>query len=206
MKYTNLLLSGILSSAFLLSNCSPKPAELAGDAYPVAKAEGTTYAINAEGSSLKWIGAKVSMKHTGAVKIKGGEFTAKGGNITSGKFVVDMPSLENLDLDGAWKAKLEGHLKSADFFDIEKYPEATFEIASVTKTDKAFDVRGNLTIKGISKGISFPAEIAFEGETPVSAKGTITINRQIWGIVYPGMADDLIADNVQFDVNLVTKK
>ncbi len=206
MKYTNLLISGILSTAFLLTNCSPKPAELAGDAYPVAKAAGNTFSINADQSSVKWIGAKVSMKHNGTVKIKGGEITAKGGNITSGKFVIDMPTLENLDLDGAWKAKLEGHLKSADFFEVDKYPDATFEIASVTKSEKNYDVRGNLTIKGITKGISFPAEINFDGETPVSATGTITINRQNWGIVYPGMADDLISDSVQFDVNLVTKK
>jgi polyisoprenoid-binding protein YceI len=206
MKYTKLLISGILSIAFLLTNCSPKPAELAGDAYPVAKTAGTSYALDTDASVVTWIGSKVSMKHNGTIKVKNGTFTAKGGQVTSGKFVIDMPTIVNNDQEGTWKAKLEGHLKSPDFFDVEKYPEATFEIASVTKSEKSYEVRGNLTIKGISKGISFPADIAFEGETPVSAKGIVTINRQNWGIVYPGMADDLIADNVQFELNLVTKK
>jgi polyisoprenoid-binding protein YceI len=206
MKFNKLFISGILSTTVLLTNCSPKPAELAGESYPVAKSSGTSFAIDASQSTLKWIGAKVSMKHTGSVKIKSGEISAKGGNITSGKFILDMPTLVNEDLEETWKAKLEGHLKSPDFFDVEKFPEASFEIASVTKSDKGYDVRGNLSIKGINKGISFPAEITFEGETPVSAKGKIAINRQNWGIVYPGMADDLIADTVEFDFNLITKK
>ncbi|MCZ8156571.1 MAG: YceI family protein [Leptospira sp.] len=206
MKFKTLLSIGVLASAITLTNCAPKPAELAGDAYPVATASGSDYSLDTATSSIVWIGSKVSMKHTGAVKIKSGSLTAKGGAITSGKFVIDMPTMTNTDLEGTWKAKLEGHLKSPDFFDVEKFPEATFEIASVTKSDKGYDVRGNLTIKGITKGISFPSEITFEGETPVSAKGLVSINRQNWGITYPGMPDDLIGDTVQFELNLVTKK
>lgn len=206
MKFQTILISGILVTGLVLSNCGTKPAELAGDAYPIATASGSNHSLDTVASSIVWIGTKVSMKHNGAVKIKSGSLSAKGGAVTSGKFVIDMPTLSNLDQEGTWKAKLEGHLKSPDFFDVEKFPEATFEIASVTKSEKAFDVRGNLTIKGITKGISFPAEITFEGETPVSAKGTVSINRQNWGITYPGMPDDLIGDTVQFELNLVTKK
>jgi len=205
MKYTKFLFLGLLSSALVIANCGQKPAQLAGDVYPVASASGTNYEIDTNKSTLKWIGSKVSMKHNGTVNIKSGVLTAKGGNVTSGKFVIDMPTLVNSDQEGTWKAKLEGHLKSEDFFDVAKFPESTFEIASVTKTDKSYEVRGNLTVKGITKGISFPAEVNFASDKPVSAKGTAVINRKDWGIVYPGMPDDLIGDNVEFELNLVTK-
>ncbi|GBF50835.1 YceI family protein [Leptospira ryugenii] len=205
MKQSQILTTALVAFSALVLNCGQKPAQLAGDAYPVAKASGTNFNLDVNQSKIEWIGAKVSMKHNGLVNLKSGNLSAKGGEITSGKFIIDLPSLVNSDLEGTWKAKLEGHLKSEDFFNVEKFPEAIFEIASVTKADKGYDVRGNLTIKGITKGISFPAEIQFEGEKPVSAKAKAVINRKDWGIVYPGMPDDLISDTVEFNLNLVTQ-
>lgn len=204
MNLNKMLFAALMTSAFSLSNCGQKSAVLQGEIYTPAQISGTAFTIDTAKSVLRWTGSKVTMKHNGIVKIKSGQITAKGDSITSGKIVFDMPTLVNVDLEGEMKGKMEGHLKSADFFDVSKFPEAAFEIASVTKSEKGMEIRGNLTIKGITKGISFPAEITFVSGKPTSATGTVVINRQNWGIVYPGMADDLIANDVQLDLNLTT--
>ena len=187
--------------------CKPKAAELAGDVYPVASATGEKWEIDTGNSVIRWTGKKVSGSHNGTVKLKSGFLTAKGDNITSGSFVIDFASIEDDDLKGTpFQAKLEEHLKSPDFFDVVKNPNGTFELASVTTNEQGkTEVRGNLTIKGISKGINFPIEITYENGKPVGATGTIEINRQQWEIKYPGMPDDLIQDIITLDLNLKTK-
>lgn len=185
--------------------CKETPANKTGDVYPVASASGEKYSLDADKSIIKWKGSKVTGDHTGTVKIKSGEFTANGGKITSGSFIIDMPTIVNEDLSGEWKAKLEGHLKDTDFFEVGKFPEGKFEIASVTPAENGYDVRGNLTLKGISKGIEFPATVKFDGDKPTSATAKVRINRQLWDIVYKGQPDDLIKDTIELDLNIVTK-
>jgi polyisoprenoid-binding protein YceI len=188
-----------------LSACKETPANKTGDVYPVASGSGDTHSLDIEKSIIRWKGSKVTGSHNGTVNIKSGNLTAKGGKITSGSFIIDMPTIVDEDLEGEWKAKLEGHLKDTDFFEVGKFPEGKFEIASVTPTESGYDVRGNLTLKGISKGIEFPATIKFDGDKPVSAKATVRINRQLWDIVYKGQPDDLIKDTIELDLDLVTK-
>ncbi|MCC5814376.1 MAG: YceI family protein [Leptospira sp.] len=188
-----------------LSACKETPANKTGDVYPVASGSGDSHSLDTTKSIIRWKGSKVTGSHNGTVNIKSGNLSAKGGKITSGNFVIDMPTIVNEDLEGEWKAKLEGHLKDTDFFEVGKFPEGKFEIASVTPSENGYDVRGNLTLKGISKGIEFPATIKFDGDKPVSAKATVRINRQLWDIVYKGQPDDLIKDTIELDLDLVTK-
>jgi len=196
-----------LSLALALVACKPKAAELAGDAYPVAATSGTSYSLDTEKSILRWRGSKVTGKHNGTVAFKSGALSSKSDIITSGRFVIDLNTIEDEDLAGTpWKAKLEQHLKESDFFEVGKFPEGVFEIASaVPGADGKVEVRGNLTLKGITKGISFPATVVFENGKPVSAKGVAVMNRQQWGIVYKGKPDDLINDEIQLEFDLVTK-
>ncbi len=200
-------LGTLLAFLFILTQCKPKAAELAGDTYPISAASGSAFSIDTEKSIIKWTASKVTGKHNGTVKLKSGSVNAKGDSVTGGSIVIDLPSIVNIDLEGTpYKAKLEGHLKDTDFFEVGKFPEGFFEIASITADDKGgLEARGNLTLKGISKGISFPVAIVFADGKPVSAKGTATINRQQWGIVYKGMPDDLINDEIILDFDLVTK-
>lgn len=206
MKKT-LKIGTLIAFLFILAQCKQKAAELAGDIYPVSAASGDAYSIDSEKSVINWTASKVSGKHNGTVKLKSGSVSAKGDSITGGRIVIDLPTIANLDLEGTpYKAKLEGHLKDTDFFEVGKFPEGFFEIASITPTEKdGLEARGNLTLKGISKGITFPVTVVFENGKPVSAKGTAKINRQQWGIVYKGMPDDLINDEIILDFNLLTK-
>ncbi|MEN9639633.1 MAG: hypothetical protein RLZZ262_1502, partial [Bacteroidota bacterium] len=119
---------------------------------PQANAGG--YAINVAESSIKWTGTKKigGKKHTGTIAVKSGNLAYDGTNITGGEIVIDMRSLANTDLTGDSKGKLEGHLKSDDFFAVEKHPEARFVVKSAkSKGGSAFEVTGDLTIKGITK-------------------------------------------------------
>lgn len=201
----------LLTLALGLSYCEKAPeAPKAETTKPAeaTKVEGTSVGLDLTKSSLKWIGTKLKGKHNGTVKIADGSIVVKDSKIVGGKFSLDMASIEDLDMkdDPKMKAKLEGHLKSEDFFNVEKFPKATFEITSITEdaTGQA-TVTGNLTIKDVTKGITFPAKITYGADKkPVSASANFNINRQLWGISYPGQPDNLIRDEINFDLSLAT--
>ncbi|MFO1524815.1 MAG: YceI family protein [Turneriella sp.] len=199
----NLLL--IIAGGALLIACEKPPvaqkAEAAATA-PVAKAEGKEYQIDVAKSSVAWIGTKKIGKHNGTIALKSGSVFVKNGAIVAGKFVADMKTIDDKDLTGENHAKLVKHLKSPDFFDVEQFPEGIFEITSVSgKT-----INGNLTLKGKPYGISFEADVVFEKEAPRSAKTSFNIDRTKWGIVYPGMPDNLINDTINLTLDLKIKK
>jgi polyisoprenoid-binding protein YceI len=201
-----ILPSLLIVSALTLVACKGNaPAELAGDVYPISKASGDSYSIDTSSSNINWVGSKITGSHNGTVNLKSGSITAEGEKITGGKVEIDMPTITNTDLSGEYKTKLETHLKDTDFFEVGKFPAGTFEIASISKTETGSEVRGNLTLKGITKGIQFPISIVFENGKPKSATGTASINRQQWGIVYKGMPDDLISDTIQLKFSLNVK-
>lgn len=177
-----------------------------GSTKQAAKGTGTNYELDLDKSKIQWKGSKVSGFHTGSIQIKSGSFTAdEKGIVNAGKFTIDMTSIVVEDLTGEYKQKLEGHLKNTDFFEVDKYPEGTFEITGTKAVDTGLDIEGNLTLRGISKGINFPAVLAVENGKPVSAQAVVKINRQNWGIVYKGKTDDLISDTIELNLNLVTK-
>ena len=119
--------------------------------------------LKLESSSVKWTGYKIGGSHTGEIKIKSGIFEIKDGVIVKGAVVIDMNSITNTDLkDEGYNQKLVGHLKSDDFFGVEKFPTATFVVtkASKFKAGKA-TFSGKITIKGKTQDISF--EVAQNG-------------------------------------------
>lgn len=200
---------GAVSATLLLAACEKPPvAQAAGtsDVLPVAKAEGKEYQIDTVASKITWIGTKVTGKHNGTVNLKSGSVFVKNGNIVAGKFVADMPSIDNKDLSGEYQAKLNKHLRSEDFFDVVKFPEGIFEISSVEKAGNGFTVKGNLTLKGVTHGVTFDAEIQSDKGAPRLATANFNIDRKKWGIVYPGKPDDLISDTVNLTLDLRIKK
>jgi len=201
----NLSLSLFVAAGLVLVACEKPPVAQKAEAVetaPVAKAEGKEYQIDVAKSSVLWVGTKKIGKHNGTINLKSGSVFVKDGAIVAGKFVADMKSLDDKDLTGENHDKLVKHLKSPDFFDVEQFPEGVFEITSVSgKT-----IKGNLTLKGKPYGISFDADVVFEKDAPKSAKSTFNIDRTKWGIVYPGMPDNLINDTINLTLDLKIKK
>jgi len=108
-------------------------------------------------SEVKWTGKKIGGAHNGAIELKSGYFEFNNDQIVGGEVVIDMNTISNSDLeDEGYKAKLVGHLKSDDFFGVEKYPTSTFVITKATKfVNGKATVSGKLTIKGKTQDLSF---------------------------------------------------
>jgi hypothetical protein len=160
-------------------------------------------------SNIDWIGRKVTGAHNGTIDIKNGNLIFNHDLPIGGNFIIDTTSIKILDIaDPATNAQFGGHLASDDFFSSEKYPEAFFEITSVTpQTSTTYNLSGNLTIKGITQPISFEAAINDNGET-LSAQGKITVDRTKFnmkfrsGNFFTNLGDTLIYNNFELDVKL----
>jgi polyisoprenoid-binding protein YceI len=167
--------------------------------------------INTEESKLQWIGEKVTGTHNGIVKIEEGMLEVADGNLTGGTVKVDMRTIEVHDLEGEYKGKLEGHLKSEDFFSAEKHQYVTFKIKKSVEKDledgNTHMVTGDLTIKGITKEISFPARITME-EGTLKAYASFELDRTRWKIKYGSgsffddLGDKTIYDDFQVKFNI----
>ena len=168
--------------------------------------------INNQESKVEWIGKKVTGQHVGTVAIKQGELVIEDGQLVGGEFTIDMTSITSTDLEGEYLQKLNGHLKSSDFFGVDKFPEANFIITSATaKGSKGkFTVTGNMTIKTTTQPITFDAQIVNNGENMV-AVADIVIDRSVFGVRYgsgsffDNLGDKTIYDDFTLTVNLVTK-
>ncbi len=172
------------------------------------------FVLDVTKSTISWKGYKLVKSdlssHNGISKIKEGNFTVNPENssLVSGKAVIDMTSFESLDFNNAldMKAKLDGHLKSADFLDTEKFPTATFEITGYKKLNtKKFNaqISGNLTLKDVTKNITFKAIARGNKNKIFLTSEEFDINRQDWGIVYKAAGESLIKDEVTMKLNLV---
>lgn len=194
-------ISGLLFTA-CVSNPEGEKATTT-EAVEVAAVDGTELPINTESSKVFWLGKKVSGQHNGDVQIKSGYVTVAGDQLTGGKFVLDMNTINSLDLEGEWKAKLDDHLKADDFFAVATYPEATLEITNVAGSGVAeVEISANLTIKDITKNITFKANVTEITETSFKANADFNIKRADWGVTYEGQKDDLISEEINFKVDL----
>lgn len=198
------LAAGSLVLASCVSNPEGQKAETT-DATEVTAVEGTELAVNTADSKVEWIGKKVSGQHNGEVQISSGTLLVNGDALVGGEFVIDLNSINVMDLEGDYKEKLEGHLKSEDFFAVHEHPEAKFEITNVAAgaEDGTVVVSGNLTIRGVSKNITFDAQVAELSETAANITADFNIAREDWGVSYAGQADDLISKEINLKVSLV---
>ncbi|GGG95933.1 lipid-binding protein [Polaribacter pacificus] len=136
--------------------------------------------VDTENSVLLWKGEKPTGTHNGTVKLKEGALALEDGALTAGEFVINMSTI--VDADGS--GRLEGHLKSADFFDVEKYPTSKFVITSVENKEGKLAVTGNLTIKDVTKSITIPATISKEGNMVTFKSETFVVNRADFNVKY----------------------
>ena len=153
------------------------------------KVDAVTFTVTAQKSKIDWIGSKKSDYHTGYFPIKSGSVQVEAGKLVGGSFVIDVAGLKVTDERGG--EKLQGHLSSADFFDVTKFGDATFAITSVKYTagDKA-SITGNLKIKDISAPITFAASIRNADDKGFFAEAFLPFDRTVFGIKYGvGMVD-----------------
>ncbi len=170
-------------------------------------------------SSVGWKGTKkMGSAHNGAINVKEGSVTFdKKGQLTAGNFVIDMSTISNEDLKGTpdYQKKLVGHLASADFFDVSKFPTANFKITGVKADPKKKDeltLSGEFTMIGKTNPVSFPAKIVVDKGT-ATGEAVIKIDRTKWGLKYGSgnffkelTADKIISDEFELTVKLVAKK
>ncbi|MCU0355469.1 MAG: YceI family protein [Cytophagales bacterium] len=135
----------------------------------------TTLKADVEKSTLTWNGKKVTGEHTGTIKLSNGSLQVNGAKLVGGSFDIDMNSIVCTDItDAEYNTKFIGHMKSEDFFNTAKFPTATFKITKVkAKGGQNYDVTGDLTVKGITKPVTFPVVLKTDG-TP-----STTISRLI---------------------------
>lgn len=187
------------------------------EAQAVKAGTGHAYLPDTAVSVVQWIGTKPTGKHHGVLRLSGGALYVKDSVITGGQFTINMSSLRDLDLaaDTTMKRKLENELKGEMFFDVKQFPVATFEITGVapfhpsvgdelTLKDATHIIKGNLTLKSVTKNISFPARVAFN-DNSINAVASFNIDRTQWGISYradKSLQDKLINSqvNISFDV------
>lgn len=204
----------MFSSAVVLASCSsPKGDKVnAGDAVDLAGKDTTAivYTVVADKSSIAWVGSKPLGQHNGTIAIKSGEIDVKDGVITGGAIVIDMKTIKDLDLaDKAANEKLTGHLMSPDFFDVEKYPEAKFEIQkieNVNHKDVSHLITGNLTLKDVTKSITFKVNIKFAEDKMIASAPSFIIDRTDWNIIYgskkfvDNLKDKFINDEIILEI------
>lgn len=122
--------------------------------------DGDKKAIKADKSKVVWKGYKVTGSHEGTIAIKSGSLTFEADKLVGGEFVIDMTTINTTDLEGNWKDKLDGHLKSDDFFGVTNYPTASLVFTKVEADGKnAYNVTGDLTIKGKTNPVEFSISI-----------------------------------------------
>jgi len=208
------VLSVVALAAVALVACGPSEAELAAakekaaaDSIAAAAAAEHAYTVDAAASKLSWKGTMLGVKsHHGTVNMTEGTFSVKGGVVTGGKFVVDMKSIAPLDsayaADDAkqgTRAMLVGHLSSADFFAVDSFPTATFEITSV----EGATATGKLTLRGKTSDEKVTDLVVTEENGVAKATGKLSFDRQKYGVAWKApMKDVVLNDAIELTVEL----
>tara|TARA_R110002049_G_scaffold168526_3_gene335064 strand:+ start:2193 stop:2849 length:657 start_codon:yes stop_codon:yes gene_type:complete len=199
------------------TNCKDKAKEAATtEAEEVAEIEVEAVKFNADvaSSTIEWKGFKPMGSHNGVINLKSGVLNTIDGEIVGGTFLIDMASLTVLDIPAEEKdhAKLTGHLKSDDFFDVEKHPSAAFEITGLEEVDGKMMLSGNLALKDAKNNVTFPVSVSNEGDTMTLTSETFTIDRSKWNVKYgsksffDNLGDKFINDDIELKIMVKASK
>ncbi|MEX2016140.1 MAG: YceI family protein [Candidatus Hydrogenedentales bacterium] len=172
---------------------SPQEAQPGGAGVP------TVYALTDE-TFIGFTGYKIGGKHFGQINAYDGSVTVPGDDLTQTqiKLEMDMTSAKTDD------SILSNTLQNENFFNTEQHPTATFESTQITRTNDNYEVTGNFTLRGVAKGITFPAEIAVEDDT-LTARAEFTVNRKEWQVGQGWKEDAIIKDDVLIELDVVAK-
>lgn len=204
-----------LLTAFVIGlsavSCGKDKAVSTDSASVITAKDGSSFDLDTLNSRVEWKGYKVvktdNTSHFGTIKFESGDVVVKNGALTGGKFVANMSTLTSVDLkDNAEQLnKLNSHLKSGDFFEVEKFPTASYEITKVSKNTSGGDyntvLEGNLTIKGITKPVQFNANVAVkDGEVSIATEPK-DVNRKDFGVEFQMPVENgVVKDEVTLQV------
>lgn len=188
-----LLLVVVISSAFIA---------------PVLKP--VTYKVDIEKSTLTWVAKKVTGGHNGSINLHSGNLQFDGKKLAGGDFTINMATIKDADKN----EKLEGHLKADDFFGVDKFATSTFVIKKVAAgSGNQVNVTGDLSIKGITNSITFPAAVVWNADGTVTATADkVVVDRTKFGIkfrskgMFPNIGDKMIYDDFELSIKLIAKK
>jgi polyisoprenoid-binding protein YceI len=183
--------------------------------HKAARESQVTYQVDADRSQFNWQARKVTGEHSGTVNIASGFVHYNKGMLVGGQFEMDMRTIANTDIQSeGTRNRLENHLRSEDFFSVEKYPKATFKVKVWAPIPNAkegasnYYVKGDLTIKGITKEITFPARVELDEQT-FEARAEFDIDRTEFDIRYrsgkyfPDIGDKMIDDLFKVQIELL---
>lgn len=209
MKFIGL---AFLSFSIFLTACDDpaanKPKAIASE--PTASGDkiptrGKALSISPANSKIEFTGSKVTGKHNGGFNRFDGMIDLVGENAEESRVSVEIETASVFtDTD-----KLTTHLQTGDFFEVEKFPKASFESTKIVRNpeggENGYNVTGDLELRGVKKSITFPATIKIGGDQ-VSVNAEFAINRKDFGVLYPGSPDNLIRDAVVIRLDLKTPR
>jgi polyisoprenoid-binding protein YceI len=208
----------LLPALFAIATIGATSAATAPKAAKVATVADPAYKLQPQLSTLGWEGKAVTHGHNGTMNFSSGELLVKGNSIVGGTVTVDMKTMKATDIkDAESQGKFVGHMSSDDFFGATTYPTSTFKIVSVTPIKGAakdadnVTIAGDMTIKGVTQRISFPAKAGVKGGI-ASATGKVTIDRTKFGLKYgsksffDSLGDKAINDTFDLTFNVIAKK
>ncbi|WP_421754522.1 YceI family protein [Croceimicrobium sp.] len=206
MKIAKQIFALSLATAMVACNNAPEANVQAEDAKQVDEtksAEAVTYAALTDADEISWRGYKTYSKdeHRGVIQVSEGNFKVKDGELVGGEFTIDMNSIQNSDVESdEYRAKLEGHLKSPDFFAVDSFPTATFVITEVNPADAAVEsgathnITGNLTLRGVTKSVTFGAKVSIDENNVSLTASNIIIDRSQWNVRFRSTSFAQFAD------------
>ena len=173
-----------------------------------------SYSVNADASTIEWKGFKPTGSHNGTIAIENGVLDIANGKIVGGTFLIDMNSIVVTDIPAEEKgnAKLAGHLKSADFFDVENHPSAGFTITGLEVVEGKTMLSGNLSLKDAKNNVTFPVTVNNDNGTITLTSETFTIDRSKWNVKYgsksffDNLGDKFINDDMELKVMVKAAK
>lgn len=211
----------LLLSAFIFS-CKKEKVETNDIEQPneITNATGTKFNVDTKESIINWTGFKLTGKHNGTIHLKEGFISLKDSIINGGRFFIDMNTITVTDLKaGDGKEDLENHLKGTGendkkdhFFNVKKYPTSDFKISKVEKDGDKYIVFGNLSIKGITKAVNFPATIKVSDDEISINSEPLRLNRTYWNVnyasksIFADIGDKFISDEIEVQVYVKAKK
>ena len=191
----------------VLASCNTNPNQASTQQTQGVATADNIYNIETAQSQITWTGREVSTSsHYGTLDFVSGNFEISNGEIVNGEFIVDMTSINNQDMEGDSKARLEGHLKSDDFFSVESYPTAAISInSSELISDGKWNVSADLSIKGFTHPVNFEMISSEDGWS-----ANLVFDRSKYdvrfrsGSFFENLGDKLIYDDIELSINLIT--